>query len=362
MARNGFRDRRIQPLCHPSDGAGKASASARLNGSGSTPCGSRATRLISRRQCVILAPHSDLLSEVPVAEIESSSWGLEQGDVLVEGRIVLKDLGGGSRFEVLLVWDELLHALAVAKVLRPDRVGDERALADLAAEADLLDALAHPVIVRALDADLGGSRPHLLLEHLEGPPLRRLIRRGGPLPLQQLLPLAAHVAGALHYLERMEVIHLDVKPDNIIMAVPPRLIDLSVARSLPHAARSRGVGTDAYMAPEQCDSSAVDHPIGPASDIWGLGATLYHAVSGRVPFPRSREARDSRDPDARFPQLVSDPEPVPPAVPGELRKLIAEMLSREPAARPAASEVTERLAPLIASLPRRLKLSRRGFR
>jgi serine/threonine protein kinase len=311
---------------------------------------------------VILAPHSDLLSEVPVAEIESSSWGLEQGDVLVEGRIVLKDLGGGSRFEVLLVWDELLHALAVAKVLRPDRVGDERALADLAAEADLLDALAHPVIVRALDADLGGSRPHLLLEHLEGPPLRRLIRRGGPLPLQQVLPLAAHVAGALHYLERMEVIHLDVKPDNIIMAVPPRLIDLSVARSLPHAARSRGVGTDAYMAPEQCDSSAVDNPIGPASDIWGLGATLYHAVSGRVPFPRSREARDSRDPDARFPQLVSDPEPVPPAVPGELRKLIAEMLSREPAARPAASEVTERLAPLIASLPRRLKLSRRGFR
>jgi serine/threonine protein kinase len=311
---------------------------------------------------VIFPPHSDLLSEVPVAEIESSSWGLEQGDVLVEGRIVLKDLGGGSRFEVVLVWDELLHALAVAKVLRPDRLGDERALADLAAEADLLDALAHPVIVRGLDADLGGSRPHLLLEHLEGPPLRRLIRRGGPLPLQQLLPLAAHVAGALHYLERMELVHLDVKPDNIIMGVPPRLIDLSVARSLRHAARSRGVGTDAYMAPEQCDSSAVDHPIGPASDIWGLGATLHHAVSGRVPFPRSREARDSRDPEARFPQLVSDPEPIPPAVPGELRKLIAEMLSREPGARPAASEVTERLEPLIASLPRRLKLSRRGFR
>jgi eukaryotic-like serine/threonine-protein kinase len=299
---------------------------------------------------------------VPVAEIEASSWGLEQGDVLVEGRVVLKDLGGGSRYEVLLVWDELLHALAVAKVLRPDRVDDERALADLAAEADLLDNLAHPVIVRGLDAELDGSRPHLLLEHLEGPPLRRLIRRGGPLPLQQLLPLAAHVAGALHYLERMEVVHLDVKPDNIIMGVPPRLIDLSVARSLRHAARSRGVGTDAYMAPEQVDATAVDHPVGPTSDIWGLGATLHHAVSGAVPFPRSREDRDSVEREARYPQLSADPEPLPAAVPDELRGLIAEMLSREPEARPAASEVTARLEPLIASLPRKLKLSRRGLR
>jgi eukaryotic-like serine/threonine-protein kinase len=299
---------------------------------------------------------------VPVAEIEASSWELEQGDVLVEGRIVLKDLGGGSRYEVLLVWDELLHALAVAKVLRPDRLDDERALADLTAEADLLDALAHPVIVRGLDADLEGSRPHLLLEHLEGPPLRRLIRRGGPLPLQQLLPLAAHVAGALHYLDRMDVVHLDVKPDNIIMGVPPRLIDLSVARSSAHAARSHGVGTDAYMAPEQVDASTVDHRIGPASDIWGLGATLHHASSGGVPFPRSREDRDSLDPEVRFPQLSGAPQPIPSTVPGELRDLITEMLRRNPAERPVASEVTERLEPLIATLPRRLKVGRRGLR
>jgi eukaryotic-like serine/threonine-protein kinase len=312
---------------------------------------------------VIFAVHPDHVDEVPVADVDATSWGLEQGDVLVEGRIVLKDLGGGSRYEVFLVWDELLHALAVAKVLRPDRIDDHRALADLADEAELLSALAHPVIVRGFDADLDGDRPHLLIEHLEGPSLRRLIRRGGPLPLQQLLPLAAHVAGALHYLARMEIVHLDVKPDNIIMGVPPRLIDLSVARSAQRAAASRpGVGTDAYMAPEQCDESAGVGPMGPPSDIWGLGATLHHAVSGSVPFPRPKAARESDDPRIRFPQVTSDPEPLPTGLPEELPELIGQMLARDPRDRPAAADVTERLEPMVASLPLKPRLGRRGWR
>ena len=110
------------------------------------------------------------------------------------------------------------------------------------------------MIVRGFDAVLDGPMPHLVIEHLEGPSLRRLIRRGGALGLQQLLPLALHVAGALQYMSHEETVHLDVKPDNIIMGVPPRLIDLSIARSLERAATTSGpIGTDAYMPPEQCD-------------------------------------------------------------------------------------------------------------
>jgi eukaryotic-like serine/threonine-protein kinase len=223
--------------------------------------------------------------------------------------------------------------------------------------------LAHPVIVRSFDAVLEGPRPHILLEHLEGPTLRRLIKRGGAIPLEQLLPLAAHVGAALHYMELNAVAHLDVKPDNIVMGIPPRLIDLSIARPLERAARIRKpVGTDAYMPPEQCDPGGHPGEIGPASDVWGLGATLHHALTGSAPFPRPKGARESDDPHVRFPQLVEDARPLPSRLPDGLRELIAGCLRRRPEDRITAAELVDGLGPLVASLPRKLVLGRRGAR
>jgi serine/threonine protein kinase len=261
----------------------------------------------------------------------------------------------------VLVWDDHLCALTVAKVLRAELRADERALKELRVEAEVLERLAHPVIVRVFDAALEGPYPHLLIEHLEGPTLRRLIRRGGPVPMEQLLPVAAHLAAALAYMERMEIVHLDVKPDNVIMGVPPRLIDLSVARPLERAARIRGpVGTDAYMAPEQC--APEDHAglIGSATDVWGLGATLHHAVSGAVPFPRRRGAGESSERHVRFPQLGQAARPLPTSVEPRLRNLVARCLEPRPADRITALELLEGLEPLVAELPRKLVLGRRG--
>jgi serine/threonine protein kinase len=159
------------------------------------------------------------------------------------------------------------------------------------------------------------------------------------------------------------MVHLDVKPDNIVMGIPPRLIDLSIARSFDQAARAtHPLGTDAYMAPEQC--APADHPdaIGPASDVWGLAATLHHAVSGSVPFPRAPEARDSDDPPTRFPQLQAEPQPLPDSTPAPLRELIARALARDPVERPSAAGFAMELQPLVASLPRKLVFGRWGTR
>jgi eukaryotic-like serine/threonine-protein kinase len=315
---------------------------------------------------VLRNPSSDVETHLGVVSRESSrpersSWRFEPGAEIASGRAALKSLGGGSLYEVYLVWDELMHAVCVAKVIRPDEVGDEHAAKELAAEAEILGRLAHPVIVREFDAVLEGPFPHLLIEHLEGPSLRRLIKRGGPLPLQQILPLALSLSGALHYMSQMDVVHLDVKPDNIIMSVPPRLIDLSIARSTAKARRVRKpIGTDAYMAPEQCEPERLAEQIGPSCDVWGLGATLYHAISGKRPFPPERGGREGEDPEVRFPQLHSTPEPLPARVPDRLRALISSMLAREAAARPAAQEVAAALEPLVADLPRKMTLSRRG--
>jgi serine/threonine protein kinase len=290
-------------------------------------------------------------------ERDRSSWGFHEGAAITSGRTVLKQLGGGSRYEALLVWDERLFAIMVAKVLRPDQASDQHALRELRREAEALERLAHPVIVRGFDAVLDGPHPHLLIEHLEGPTLRRVIKRDGPLPLHQALPLALHVAAALHYMARERMVHLDVKPDNIVMGVPPRLIDLSIACDLERAARLRGpIGTDSYMAPEQCTA---DGEMGTASDVFGLGATLFHALTGRKPFPREPRARDSEDPIVRFPQRREEPLPMPDGLPPPLTRLVARMLDRDPAARPAAGEVAIELEPLVAALPRRLTFGRR---
>lgn len=288
------------------------------------------------------------------------SWEFEEGTEIAQGRSVIKTLGGGSRFEVFLVWDDHLFALMVAKVLRPDLVDDERALRELAREADALAQLAHPVLVRGFGAVLDGAMPHVLIEHLEGPTLRRLIRRGGPLPLEQLLPLALHVAAAIHYMANEGWVHLDVKPDNIVMGVPPRLIDLSIARTFERAERLRGsLGTDAYMAPEQCGTGDYAGRIGPRADVWGLAATVQHALTGEVPFPREKGARESEDPFERWPQLDSDPTPLPDGVPPALREVIAAGLAKDPDERPTAAEFAEALQPVLAGLPERMTLGRR---
>lgn len=215
-----------------------------------------------------------------------AGWEFEEGEEIHPGRVVLKAIGGGNRYEVCLVWDESLYALGVAKLIRPDQVEEEKALRDLEREVEALESLAHPTLVRCFDAVVDGPHPHVLIEHLEGPSLRRLIRRDGAIGLEQLLPLAAHVAGALQYMANSGYVHLDVKPDNIVMGVPPRLIDLSIARTLERAARTSGpLGTDPYMAPEQCVEAPAPPGIGPAADAWGLGATLFHAAGGEKPFP-----------------------------------------------------------------------------
>jgi len=292
------------------------------------------------------------------------SWGFEEGAAIAPGRSVLTVLGGGSAYEVALVWDERFFSLMVAKILRPDRAPDPDEIRSLRREVEALERLRHPVLVRSFDAVLDGPHPHVVIEHLEGPTLRRLIRKGGPLGLEQLLPLALHVAAALHYIAGEGWVHLDVKPDNIVMGVPPRLIDLSVARTQERAGRITGqVGTDAYMAPEQADPSRfAPGTIGPAADVFGLGATLFHALAGAVPFPRPKGARDDEDLDVRYPQLHAEPAELPRGTPPELADALLRTLDPDPAQRPVAAELVEALEPLVAALPRKLLLAKRGAR
>ena len=286
--------------------------------------------------------------------VAEASWAFEQGDEIVPGRHALRLLGGGIRYEAYLAFDDLLYSLVVVKVLRPDRTDDSSALRGLAREAEMARRLSHPVLMRCFDAVVDGPKPHVVLEFLEGPRLSTLIRKYGPLPMEQFIPLAIQLCSALYYMARRETIHLDVKPRNIIMGAPPRLIDLSIAKTFEEA---RGlhdsIGTDAYMSPEQCDPRQFG-PVESPADVWALGATLFEALSGYRAFPDGEGSEGA----ARWPQLKVPPYDVPENVPDALAKPIMACLERDPMARPAAEELAEMLEPFVAALPRRPVLNR----
>ena len=295
---------------------------------------------------VALAP-STTDAQTDVAQ----SWEFRAGDEIAHGRTALKLLGGGRRYEAYLAYDETLMTTVVVKILRPSKVADRGPLEGLAEEYDSLRAANHPSICRGFDAVLGGPRPHIVLEHVQGPRLSTLLRRFGRLDLDQLIPLAVEVCAALHYLHGRQMLHLDVKPQNIIMSGPPRLIDLSVACSFDVARGLRSpVGTDAYMAPEQAAPQA-GVPVGPPADIWGLGVTLYEALTGDRAFPRGTDG------DA-YPQRSQPPSPFPGWVAPDVVGPIAACLAADPEDRPTARELGSRLEPLVAALPRRIILGR----
>lgn len=265
-------------------------------------------------------------------------WRFEAGETIVPGRRALKLLGGGDRYEAYVAWDERLHVPVVAKILRRHLVDDPRARAAIAAEAEALEQLQHPVLVRSFGSVLDGDRPHLVLEYLDGPRLSTLIRKFGPLASEQLVPLARQICAALQFMAGAGWVHLDVKPRNIVMTSSPRLIDLSVARPITDARRiTRAVGTDAYMAPEQCDPARFS-TIGPPADVWGLGATLFEALAGRQAFPV-----DGRE---RFPQLRNSRPAVPDKAPVALAAVIQASLLDEPEGRPTTAAIDEQLEAL----------------
>ena len=283
-----------------------------------------------------------------VIERERTQWGFEEGEEILPGRHALSLLGGGRRYEVYLAWDERLHSVVAVKLLRPDRIDNPSDLGILREEVAALRTLHHPVLPRCFDADVDGERPYVLLEYLEGPRLSTLIRRQRALAVEQALPLGLQLSSALHYMHAEGMLHLDVKPKNIVMGGPPRLVDLSVAMSLERAVHHADpIGTDAYMAPEQCGVGR-HAEIGPTTDLWGLGVTLYEAMTGRLPFPRGDAERTGED---RFTQLVHEPAPLPKAFPPVLSDPMLACLRHDPAERPVAAELYRALEPLVGALP-----------
>jgi serine/threonine protein kinase len=263
-----------------------------------------------------------------------ASWGLRRGDDIDNTLVAIDPLGGGKRYEVYRAWDRSLFCEVAVKMLRPDRLEDERSRAAFAREIDIARAVAHPNLVRLLRWDESGARPYHVWEFVSAPSLDEHIEAVGQVSVPEICILGIRVCAALHHLHSRDVIHLDVKPSNVTIGDPPRLLDLSLARRCVAPLKlDRVVGTDAYMAPEQCTRGALT----PATDLFGLGATLYEAIAATAPF--SDGDRSSQDLEVRYPQTVEDPLPLSAhgVVPPLLEALVSACLQRDPRRRPESA-------------------------
>lgn len=274
-------------------------------------------------------------------EAASRTAGLpEVGSVIDKYRIEAL-LGVGGFAAVYRATHLLLKRPVALKLLRTDILRKRPGLAALLCdEARLAASINHPNVVRVFDVTHTDKITYVVMEFIEGKTLAALIRERGRIPLAEVLTIGRDVASGLAAAHALGIIHRDVKPQNIMLAPDQtvKLLDLGLARSTldtdprEAGASSSIVGTYGYMAPEQAETpTRVDH----RADIFGLGATLYHALTGVPPFPRAsaerREAPSMREP-------VVAPEAIAAGVPVELSALLLRMLARLPSDRPSACE------------------------
>jgi eukaryotic-like serine/threonine-protein kinase len=257
-------------------------------------------------------------------------------------------LGGGRRHEVYAAFDQDRLAPVVVKIVRPGRVKDASVLKATRMEIDILTRLTHPVVVRILDSMASGPRPFLTQERVSGRTLYKVVKHDGPISADRATELGVALASAVHFIHQRGIVHLDIKPENVILGRPPRLIDFGLATTTVKAAVLPGAtGTPRAAAPEQCHPPTTGTP-GPASDVWGLAVTLYEAITGTRPFPSNNPDR-AAPLEARFPQLAVPPTPLPPSLPAEFSRIVMECLRRDPADRPTAAELFFTLAEQVGT-------------
>jgi serine/threonine protein kinase len=201
------------------------------------------------------------------------------GTMLLPGYRVVGLLQSGRDFETYDAWSERRYSRCVVKVIRTDRVRSRSLPVRLALEGRLLTELDHPHLVRGYEM-VTDPVPAVVIETLTGATLSHLLGRGrNKLAAEGVAHLGCQLASALQFLHDNGYLHLDVKPGNVIVAGgTAKLIDLSLTQ--PPGPVARGLGTDAYLSPEQATGGTVTA----ASDVWGLGVTLYEAATGVSPF------------------------------------------------------------------------------
>jgi WD40 repeat protein len=312
----------------------------RISGSAATPVSDSESATVITLAAVPLTgssePVDSLATLVPTdAAATVSAW--------VPGYDLLDELGRGGMGVVYKARQIGLGRIVALKMILSGGYAAAGELARFKTEAEAIARLHHPGIVQVYEVGEHEGKPFFSLEFCAGGGLDRLLG-GNPLSPAKAADLAEQVARAIHAAHQARVIHRDLKPANVLLTADgtPKITDFGLAKKLDEAGQtSTGavMGTPSYMAPEQAEGKK---DIGPATDVYALGAILYEMLTGRPPF-KAATAFDT------ILQVVSE-EPVSPTrlnmkAPADLATIALLCLQKDPRRRyPSALALAEDLA------------------
>jgi WD40 repeat protein len=304
-------------------------------------------------------PEQETLPVVPDAEFRPAVPGYE----------ILQELGRGGMGIVYQARQVALNRVVALKVIRAGAGAGAQELERFRIEAEAVARLQHPHIVQIHEIGEQAGCPYFALEFVEGGTLAQRLA-GTPLASRQAAALLETLARAMHHAHERGILHRDLKPGNVLLTADgtPKISDFGLAKYLDEAlaptvlarqTQSGAVlGTPSYMAPEQAQGK--NKEIGPAADVYALGAILYELLTGRPPFKAATPLETLR-------QVIWD-EPVPPArlqpkVPRDLETLCLKCVQKEPGKRyPSALALAEDLRRFLAGEPIRARPVGRGER
>ncbi|MDT9681630.1 protein kinase [Streptomyces sp. TRM76323] len=255
---------------------------------------------------------------------------------------LLGRLGSGGMGRVYLARSEGGRTVAV-KVVHPHFALDGEFRARFRREVESARRVGARWTAPVLDADPDAPVPWVATGYVAGPSLSQAVTAHGPLPERSVRVLGAGLGEALAAVHALGLVHRDVKPSNVLLALDgPRLIDFGIARATAASASltSTGVsvGSPGYMSPEQIVGKAGGSGVTGASDVFSLGAVLAYAATGTAPFSGDSSA-------ALLYKVVYEEPELDPSLTGPLRDLVTACLAKDPGARPAPADLAAALVP-----------------